>query len=48
MFNTFYCSCGTFGVRPPCYKTEEDLSLPYPECCSKQMCPGNPGYKKKE
>ncbi|CAG9788305.1 unnamed protein product [Diatraea saccharalis] len=34
-----YASCGTVATNDPkCYKTEVDLSKPYPECCPTIKC----------
>ncbi|KAF5305238.1 hypothetical protein FQR65_LT07777 [Abscondita terminalis] len=33
-----YDGCGSFGIEPPCYMGNGDLSLPYPDCCPEPKC----------
>ncbi|KAK5644900.1 hypothetical protein RI129_006200 [Pyrocoelia pectoralis] len=34
-----FAGCGVQSVPKPCYMGEEDLNLPYPECCPQPVCP---------
>jgi len=34
-----YAFCGSADAEPPCYLTATDLSLPYPYCCPRGVCP---------
>jgi len=35
----FYAFCGSAHAEAPCYLSKTDLSLPYPYCCPRSVCP---------
>merc|ERR1711944_37462 len=34
-----YAFCGSAQAEAPCYLSSTDLSLPYPYCCPRSICP---------
>merc|ERR1711872_212397 len=34
-----YAFCGSAQAEAPCYLSKTDLSLPYPYCCPRSVCP---------
>ena len=39
IINISLSSCGSAQAEAPCYLSSTDLSLPYPYCCPRSICP---------
>jgi len=37
----FYAFCGSAQAESPCFLSKTDLSLPYPYCCPRSICPAH-------